>query len=351
MIKGILKTAALSGICCLIFSACGGSKTIQDTGDAGPMKVIFETDMGNDVDDALALDMLFKYVEDGDIDLLGISSNKRDSGSMEYLDILTTWYGRPDIPLGYVVNGAPCDDAVNYAEAVHSLKTPDGAPMFSRSHASDAHMQPSVAMYRSLLAQQPDSSVTVISVGFSTNLAQLLDSEPDAFSPLPGKELVAQKVARLVTMAGDMVHPGVGEYNVIRDVDAARKVFAEWPTPVVTSPHEVGAQIEYPASSIENDFAWADVHPVVEAYKAYLPMPYDRPTWDLTSVLYAVEGEGDYFSLSEPGEILVDSAGVTTFKVDAAGNRRYLMADPAQAARVLDRFLTIIPRQPRVYGN
>lgn len=350
MVTEFLKFAFAGGICGLMLSACGG-KTAQETAEATPMKVIFETDMGNDVDDALALDMLFKYVEDGDIELLGISSNKRDRGSMEYLDILTTWYGRPDIPLGYVVEGVPCEDAVNYADAVYSMKTPDGTPLFTRSHDSDYHMQPSVAMYRSLLARQPDSSVTIISVGFSTNLARLLESEPDAFSPLSGKDLVAQKVARLVTMAGDMAHPGVGEYNVIRDVDAARKVFAEWPTPVVTSPHEVGAQILYPASSIENDFTWTDAHPVVEAYKAYLPMPYDRPTWDLTSVLYAVEGDGDYFTISEPGEILVDSVGVTSFRPDTAGNRYYMMADSAQAARVLDRFLTLIPRQPRVFGN
>ncbi|MBD5225170.1 MAG: nucleoside hydrolase [Bacteroidales bacterium] len=340
-----------AGICGCIFASCGNGNATSADDATTPMKVIFETDMGNDVDDALALDMLFKYVEQGDIELLGISSNKRDEGSMEYLDILTTWYGQPDIPLGYVENGVPCEDAVNYANAVYSMKASDGTPLFGRSHASDSHMQPSVTMYRSLLAQQPDSSVTIISVGFSTNLAQLLASGPDAASPLTGKDLVARKVARLVTMAGDMAHPGVGEYNVIRDIDAARKVFAEWPTPVVTSPHEVGAAIEYPASSIENDFNWTDAHPVVEAYKAYLPMPYDRPTWDLTSVLYAVEGDGDYFTVSEPGEILVDSIGATSFRPSADGNRRYLTVDSGRAARVLDRFLTLIPRRPQAYGK
>lgn len=57
------------------------------------------------------------------------------------------------------------------------------------------------------------------------------------------------------------------EYNVVKDIPAAQKVFAEWPTRLVTSPFEVGIKINYPASSIEKDFQWATVHPMVEAYK------------------------------------------------------------------------------------
>ena len=38
----------------------------------------------------------------------------------------------------------------------------------------------------------------------------------------------------------------------------------------------------FPAVSIERDFGWTTNHPVVDAYRAYMKMPYDRPTWDLT---------------------------------------------------------------------
>jgi hypothetical protein len=38
--------------------------------------IIFETDMGNDVDDALALDMIYKYFDDGKINMLAVCSNK-----------------------------------------------------------------------------------------------------------------------------------------------------------------------------------------------------------------------------------------------------------------------------------
>ena len=78
-------------------TACSG-KAQEEILSIEPTRIIFETDMGNDVDDALAMDMLFKYIDSEKIDLLGISTNKRDDGSLEYIDALTTWYGYPDIP-------------------------------------------------------------------------------------------------------------------------------------------------------------------------------------------------------------------------------------------------------------
>lgn len=341
--KGILAAGVIT--LGALAAACGGQKTQEVVADQ-PMKVIFETDMGNDVDDALALDMLFKYMEQGKIDLLGISSNKRNEGSIEYIDAMTTWYGHPEIPLGKVVNGANCDDANNYAFAAMQVTDSLGAPVFKQSHASDNFIMPSVEMYRKILSQQPDTSVTVISVGFSTNLAQLLASQPDSYSDLNGKDLVAKKVKRLVTMAGNMINPNHAEYNVVRDIPAAQVVFAEWPTPLVTSPWELGNYICYPATSIENDFNWTDFHPVVEGYKAYLPMPYDRPTWDLTSVLYAVENSGDFFNVTGPGDITVDDKGITTWSDNAEGTRYYMTSDSIQQQNILNHFIELITAKP-----
>lgn len=354
IIKTTLAVSALA-----LLAACGNRQQgAENVVAKEPMKIIFETDMGNDVDDALAMDMLMRYVGEGKIDLLGISTNKRNEGSVEYLDALTTWYGVPDIPLGRVVDGKPCDDAVNYALEVVKMQDGKGKPLFARSHDADGFAVPSVEMYRKLLAAQPDSSVTVVSVGFSTNLAQLLDSKADAASPLTGKELVAKKVKNLVAMAGCFTAneeadslTRMPEYNVVRDIEAARKVFSEWPTPVVTSPWELGNYICFPASKIENDFTRAVPNPVTEAYKVYLPMPYDRPTWDLTSVLYAVEGADGYFTLSEPGDIEVDRRGGTRFIPRAGGTRHYLMSDSVQSANILNRFVEMIPSVPAKYED
>jgi hypothetical protein len=112
------------------------------------------------------------------------------------------------------------------------------------------------------------------------------------------------------------------EFNIKTDISAARKLLAEWPTPIVASGHEVREALLFPASSIETDFSWSPAHPVVDAYRAYKPMPYDAPTWDMTAVLYAVRPEAGYFKLSEPGTISVLSGGSTKFSASAGGKHR-----------------------------
>ena len=71
------------------------------------------------------------------------------------------------------------------------------------------------------------------------------------------------------------------------------------------------------------------------AYCNYDKMPYDRPTWDLTSVLYAVKPNAKYFNISPKGWIKVDEIGKTSFKVDTKGKHRVLsVSNPEQIRRV-----------------
>lgn len=330
----------------IIFSGCTAKDRQSTRIVSDAQKIIFETDIGNDVDDALALDMLYKYLDAGEIDLLGIMINKEGTYPPEYVDIMNTWYGYPKIPIGVIYNGADCEnDAVNYAKCVSLMKNENGKPMFQRSLKHYSELPEAHILYRKILAQQPDNSVTIVSTGFSTNLARLLDTPADDLSPLTGKELVTKKVKLLCTMAGCFNNPEMHEYNIVKDIPAAKKVFSEWPTKVVTSPFEIGIAINYPATSIENDFEWASAHPMVEAYKCYMKMPYDRPTWDLTSVLYSVEGPS-YFNISPAGKIDVTDQGSTTFTANENGNRYYLMVDSVQAENIKQHFIQLITQQP-----
>ncbi|MCQ2161985.1 MAG: nucleoside hydrolase [Bacteroidales bacterium] len=342
-----IAAAALASVCC---------RQAKEEEPSGPLSIIFETDMGNDVDDAMALDLLYKYMDEGRINLLGVMLNKVEYGAAEYVDVARVWYGYPDVPIGIIKEGADCStDAVNYAAAVAGLRNEDGTPLFKRGVEDCSTLPLAVDLYRKILAEQPDGSVTIVSTGFSTNLARLLDSPADEYSELCGKDLVAAKVARLVTMAGCMLNETSPEYNITKDVPSARKVFTEWPTEVITSPFEVGIAINYPGQSIQDDFGWAEHHPMVEAYKAYLPMPYDRPTWDLTSVLYAVEGvcNGDtpYFNVVGPGSIDFTDTGCTIFTPDPHADRYYLSADSLMCANVLGRFKEKMVLEPAAMAS
>ena len=75
-------------------------------------------------------------------------------------------------------------------------------------------------------------------------------------------------------------------------------------------------------------------------------MPYDRPSWDLTTVLYDLRPDRGYFDISPPGDVTVSPDGATTFQPSAQGKRYFLKVSPLQAARVTDS-LVWLASQPK----
>jgi len=311
---------------------------------AQPVRIVFDTDMGNDIDDALALAMIHAFESRGEAVLLAVTLTKDNPWSAPYVDVVNTFYGRGDVPIGVVKGGKTPED--NDMIKVPAGRThPDGSFVHPHDLTDGRQAPDAVAVLRRVLAAEEDGAVTMIQVGFSTNLARLLDTPGDAYSPLPGRDLVARKVRLLSIMAGAFPD-GQREYNVHTDLAASQKLFAEWPTPIVASGLEVGFSILYPAYSIERHFAYVADHPVAEGYRQYMEMPYDRPTWDLTSVLYAVRPEGGYFSLSEPGRIVVDDEGKTRLEPSAEGLHRYLTVDDFQRKRALEAMMYLASQPP-----
>ncbi len=203
-----------------------------------------------------------------------------------------------------------------------------------RAHKKPGNWPDAVAVLRDVLNRQPDGSVTMIQVGFSTNLAHLVSADRD---------LVARKVKLLVMMAGNFAKPDP-EFNVKMDIPSAQKLLRDWPTPIVTSDFEIGKSMLFPASSIVRDFR--SENPVAEGYRNFQKFPYDRPTWDVTAALYAVRPNDGYFSLSRPGTIHVDEKGATTLVPSDGGKHRYLVMNDLQRARALEA-MVLLSSQPR----
>lgn len=316
--------------------------------DNNYISVIFDTDMGNDVDDALAIDMLYKYSDQKRVKLLAVMLSKEGQSQTEYIDILNTWYGYRHTPIGVLRNNQSPNAKRDFTYTICEMHDNNGKPLFKRTLKNYSKLLDAHILYRKILSKQPDKSVTIIATGFSTNLARLLESGGDKYSKLSGRELVSRKISRLVMMAGDMSNTNFQEFNVVSDVKAAQTVFSSWPTPIVTSPFEVGNKIRYPASSIEKDYGWAEHHPVIESYKAYMKMPYSRQTWDLTAVLYAVEG-AQWFGISPNGDIKVSAEGSTTFIINPKGSRQYLTVNNEQCKQIRSRFIELITQRPKIY--
>lgn len=311
----ILVAAAIAAVSC-----CTEPKAYE-----GPHKVIIETDMGNDIDDALALAVALKAANNNEIELLAVGCHKMSETPAKYVDIVNTYYGQPQVEAAMSVT--PVKETSSYTDYTQA----PSAMGFAESKGG-VYPEP-VALYRKILAEAEDGSITFVSLGFGTTLAQLLDSPADEISPLAGKELVAKKVRTLSIMAGSYGEKKRAEYNVVNDIPAMKKVFAEWPGEIVQNPFEIGKQVMFPGSEVENNLGWEGLNPVVEGYKLYRPMPYDRPSWDILSVIYILRPE--LFTKSVPGTVTVDDEGYTYFEPSAEGKHIVLSAtiDQPQALK------------------
>jgi inosine-uridine nucleoside N-ribohydrolase len=305
---------------------------------AQAIPVIFDTDMGNDVDDALALAMLHALESRGECRLVGVTVTKDNPWAPVFVDLVNTFYGRGQIPVGMVKGGVTPENSKMIQTPAERRRT-DGTLVYPRRLASGAEAPEAVALLRRLLAAEKDGSVVIVQVGFSTNLARLLDAPADL-------ELVKRKVRLLSVMAGNFAQPKA-EFNVQKDTASARKLFDQWPGEIVASGWEIGEAMKFPATRIEKDFAWSPDHPVVDAYRAYMKMPYDRQTWDLTAVLYAIRPANGYFDLSQPGKITADDEGRTSFRVETGGKHRYLVLTDGQRARTLESLITLASQPVR----
>jgi inosine-uridine nucleoside N-ribohydrolase len=297
----------------LSFSGCishSGKKSNQ------PVKIIFDTDIGPDYDDVGALAFLHAMADSGKAEILATVASNKNELVVPSIDVINTYFGRPEIQTGSPKSaGASMGAAQHWADSItskypHSIK--------STSEAQDA-----VAVYRKILDTQPDNSVTIVTVGFLTNLNNLLKSQPDKISSLSGRELVEKKVKKLVSMAGWF--PKGKEFNIYIDSASSKFVFENWPGEIIFTGYEIGKDIKTGlkliASGITNS-------PVKDVFRISIPLSqedkYGRMSWDETAVLIAVYGAEKFFDTVK-GTIKISSDGSNTWEDNPAGKHFYVV--------------------------
>jgi len=311
-------------------------------------KIIFDTDIGNDVDDVLALSMLHSLQSRAQCDLLAVTVTKADELAGPFVCAMNTFYGRPNIPIG-CIHSPPDKEPSKFLPLAEAK---DGGRLrfpHSLKHSSDAPSP--TLLLRKVLSRQADASVVLVQVGYFSNFAALLDYPADVYSPFTGWELVKRKVKLLSVMAGAFQKIGQNEhyleYNVTKDIPAARKLASGWPTSIVWSGFEIGIAVPYPAMSIERDYGYVQHHPAAEAYRLYDPPPHERPTWDLTAALYAVLPDRSFFDLSPPGRVTVEADGFTRFSPSPDGRDRFLILTDSQIPRIKEALVELASQPPR----
>lgn len=297
----------------LILSGCSGRNTFKNS---EPVKIIFDTDLGPDYDDVGALAFLHAMADSGKAEILAtLSSNKHELVAPS-IDVINTWFNRPDLPIGAPRNNGP--NLGSWQHWADSLVASYPHDIRSTSLAEDA-----VSIYRRVLAGQPDNSVTVITVGFLTNLRDLLQSGPDDISALNGSELIAKKVSKLVSMAGGF--PQGREFNIYIDSTASKYVFENWPGEVIFTGFEIGREI---LTGLRVTEMPVESSPVKDVFRISIPMTEEdkngRMSWDETAVLIAVYGTDGFFD-TRRGTILVDSSGSNKWLDDPDGKHQFVI--------------------------
>ena len=290
----------------LFFGACSHEQVIR----VEPVKIILDTDMGSDCDDAGALALLHRFADMGMADITGCiySSGKVPYGA-GIIEAINIYYGRPDIPIG-AYYGDEVGDPVDKMTAGKLVR--DTLAFGHRIiHNSDAEEQ--TKLNRRLLSEQEDGSVTYVTIGHTKGLYELLVSGPDDISPLNGIELVRRKVSRWVALgalnANNQNNYLVKDWNFFFNQTAAYTEYLVkyFPVPVyyIDAGTNVmtGKSLKYTPSgnivrTVYRDWLW-------EVFNYTLDD--QRPSWDLAAVYFAVKGTGGFLENTGRGRLEFDS--------------------------------------------
>jgi hypothetical protein len=281
--------------------------------------IILDSDMGPDVDDAGSLAMLHTYADLGMVNILAtISANKSTNCALS-MDIINTYYGRPNIAVG-VNKGASGENNPGWASNV--VATHGGLTDLTAAAVPDA-----LTVYKQQLAAAADHSVDIIVIGWQSNIRDLLQDSQ-------GRSLVESKVNKIYFMAGIN---GDG-FNVQRDAAAAQYVAQNTPAAIEPTIWSAQGNNIWTGRGI-NTQTGAD-NPVRTAYLTYRNNnPYVvNKSADQAAVLFAIEGESDYLHLSQPGNVNVTTTpGYTSWSYAANGGDRHVVGginDDALAWRI-----------------
>ncbi len=275
--------------------------------------LIFDTDAGADCDDVMALTYLTYAARRRMIRIVAVTHCLDTPYGVPAIRSFFRFFGEAVPPVGRMVGGAHIPD--NYVKGM-AEKFATGADF------DDA--EPAARVLRRALMQSENGCV-ICAVGQFTNIAALLDSEPDDISPMTGAELVKEKCRELVVMAANL-RSKEPEWNVKWDVPAAKTMFARCAAPITVLPFETGINMITGGKLVEK---YADSTPLTLSFTLFNrkvcahscdPKRAGRHSWDPAAAVYAVEGVKEFLIKSERGRIELNDEGGAIFIRSVDGN-------------------------------
>jgi hypothetical protein len=297
-----------------------------------PLGVVYNTTMSRP-DAALTLALLYGFTGKREARIGSVCVNGAGLGAAMFCDVVSRFYtlgparnANQVLPTGLALDDPlPADPPMVKAAIDRTNEKGERQYVRGINKVTDTSLAEAVLRNGVIF----NAEAVVILSAPATYLAKTFDLQGT-------KDLYKQRVRMLVIVDAGMP---------TQDVPAMRRVLAEWPGPIVFCGHEVGRALPYPAASIEKDFAWAPANPIVDAYRAYKPMPYDAPSWDLAATLYAVHPDHGFFG-TDTGAIEVADDGRITFTASASGKHKALIVDPAQKDKIIRTYVEVASAKP-----
>ena len=292
-------------------------------------KIIFDTDIGGDCDDAVALAIALELMKTGECELLAVTSCTESEAPGGCIESILRYYGYGNLPIGCFRK----DDGY-FAPISHDVYATKTAMKYENRFRNGEHYENTVKLLRKIIAETSEP-ITIVATGAFTSLAKLLESGPDEASDLNGVELVRQKSTKAVCMGGRFTIEWpepilVGDYvveaewNIRGDIPGAQITCEKWPGELILSSYEIGLPIitgqELQVNGPENN-------PVRTCYEIWHEENGGSPgreTWDGTTMLHAIRPNGGYWNLHEYGRIHVDDIGRTIWSPEEGGLHTFL---------------------------
>lgn len=313
-----------------------------------PVPIIYDSDMGPMIDDVAAIAVLYALQAKGEARILATLGNNVYPGVGRVFDVFNTYFGYPNMRIGLPKAGAIVGIKDELELNILGGWTDKLLEKFPSDIVSNDLIPDAVKIYRRVLSEQPDQSVTIVSVGFLTNLSNLLSSEPDEYSDLNGKDLVKRKVVKVMAMAGTFTGPHAGpwgpykEYNLYMDAKSSKHVFEQWPTPIYFIGFQLGLKVKVGYPIIANERIRNN--PV--KYVFNMKIEKNRSGFDPIAALVGVRGIEPYFDKVE-GHITVGWDGSNGWNPSGKG-QYYLKANaagPDEAERVINELMQFVPNK------
>ena len=280
--------------------------------------ILLDTDISIDVDDVGALCAMDALVDAGEATLLGVVHDTALPTGVGAISAINRYYGR-NVPVG-AYRGPVGDPDTTYGEGWtnhgRGRYADDLAAQFPLWIERAEGAPDALQVYLQVLEAADDASVTIASVGFLTNLLDLLRSDS-------GVALVEQKVREMVVMGGKHSCGGwceewnlaacggdCGSYDLLGPI--SQEALSLWPpsVPIVFVPYERGNEVHTGGVGAETDN-----NPCYTAYVLFCSrmhnwcQGYRRASWDVMAVVVAVRGAEERFYRVETGRMSINSHG------------------------------------------